>query len=459
MLLAVALLGILSIGVYGASQPGEDASSSVLHLTLQKAVTRALAQNRLLRSSEYALKNRNLSVATAQSDLDIKIRPLSNIGTSDEGDRLTGGVNLRKTFETGLKASISPEFGLVEDGFRGEIAARLEMPLFKGFGRTLTLDKINASRFALRSMQRTYHLSRVKTVLDTVTAVYDVVRQKHLVDLFQERIAKLEHHLQDVRLRQQVGIAGRLDVYRADIQRRDVLDSLTLAQESLQNAADRLKLILAVSQGRSLRVSAPLDIAPADLDTARATEIALRRRVEIHQAEDAVGEARRQSDVAKENLLPAVNLVAGYVSSRSSAILGDIFRPDDARWILGLSGGTDWARRAEKMAYRQRLNDIQAARLKLRHTREEVRREVRQQLDALRRARKRIDIQRAMIHQAAGKRALAVVKFRHNMADNFDVMDADRELQGARRSLLNARIDYIVGIYRLRRALGTLLKD
>jgi outer membrane protein TolC len=455
----VALLVFFSGRAFSASQIDENPSPGVLRLTLQDAIAQALSHNRLLRTSGYGVRNRDLSVAAAQSALDLKIKPLSTVGTSDDGERLTGGVDLSKTFETGIRASLSPEFGRVEGDFRGEIAARLEIPLFKGLGHTVTLDKVNGSRFALRSARRAYYLSRVKTVLDTVSAVYDVVRQKHLMDQFQARITSLEHHLQDVRLRQRVGIAGRLDVYRADIQRSNVQDSLTLAREGLQNATDRLKLILAISQSRPLSVSAPLDIEPLDLNTAQAVEIALRQRVELRQAEDAVGEARRQADVARENLLPGLNLVAAYVSSRSSVILGDIFRPSDARWAVGLTGATDWARRAEKMAYRQRLNDVQAAQLKLRHSREEVGREVRQQLDALQRARRRIDIQRAQIHQAEGKRALAAVKFRHNMASNFDVMDADRDLQRARTSLLNARIDYIVGIYRLRRALGTLLKD
>ncbi len=452
-------LAVWGAAVCVGAPSGDRASTAVLHFDLRQAITCALNHNRLLRNSGYGVENRGLSVHASRAAFDLKVKPLSTVGTDDEGKRLTAGLSLSKVFENGLKTSLSPEFGQVGDEFRGEIAARLEMPLFRGFGRVTTLDKVDRSRFAFRTARRAYHLARVKTVLDTVTALYDVVRQKRLVALLQSRVTGLEHHVQDLRLRQRVGIAGRMDLYRADIQRQEILDSLALAREGLRNAADRLKLLLAVPQRQPIGVSAPLDIDPPDMSPERAVAVALKRRTEIRQAEDALGEARRQALVARENLLPAVNLVAGYVSSRSSTILGDIFRPEDARWTVGLSGSTEWSRRAEKIAYRQRLNDIQAARLKLQHTREEIRREVRQQLDALRRARRRIDIQRAQIHQAEGKRALAALKFRHNLSDNFDVVDADRELQRARSSLLQARIDYIVGVYRLRRALGTLLED
>ncbi len=457
--MAAVFLAFLWLGGSAAARSTQGTFPAVIHVDLRQAIARALARNRLLLDSGYGVKNRRLSVSASQSVFDWKLKPLSTIGTYDDGKRFTAGVGISKAFENGLRGSLAPEFGQVGDGFRGEIAARLEMPLFRGFGRGVNLDKVNRSRFALRTARRADHLARVKTVLDTVTALYDVVRQKRLVTLLQSRVNGIEHHLRDLRLRQRVGIAGRMDVYRADIQRQEVLDSLTLARESLRNAADRLKLLLAIPQQQPIGVSAPLDIAPPEVTPPQAVEIALKRRVEIRQAEDALGEAKRQAQVARENLLPTVNLVAGYVSSRSSTILGDIFRPEDARWTLGLTGSTEWSRRAEKIAYRQRLNDIQAARLKLAHTREEVRREVRQQLDGLKRARRRIDIQRVQIHQAEGKRALAVLKFRHNLADNFDVVDADRQLQQARSSLLHARIDYIVGIYRLRRALGTLLAE
>lgn len=457
--LVLTFLVVLWAATAGAARTGENIARNTLHLTLENAIARALTHNRSLLNADYSVKNRDLSVAAAQSAFDLKLKPLSRLGTSDDGGRLTAGIGLSKTFDVGIRASLAPEFGRVEDSFQGEMAARIEIPLFRGFGRTVTLDDVNSSRFALRSARRSYHLSSAKVVLDTVIGVYDMMRRNRLVDLFQTRITSLDHHLQDVRLRQRVGLAGRLDVYRADIQRRDAQDSLALAREARRNAGDRLKLILAISQNRPLRVSAPLDVEPVDLDLTKAVRIAARHRVEIRQAEDALGEARRQASVARENLLPGVNLVAGYVSSRSSALFGDVFRPDDARWTVSLMGSTDWARRAEKSAYQQRLNDVLAAQLNLEHSREEINREVRQQLDALRRARKRIDLQREQIRQAEGKLALAAVKFQHNMAGNFDVMDADRELQRARINLLNVRTDYIVGTYRLRRSLGTLLKQ
>jgi outer membrane protein len=71
----------------------------------------------------------------------------------------------------------------------------------------------------------------------------------------------------------------------------------------------------------------------------------------------------------------------------------------------------------------------------------------------------RMQIRKDQIHQARGKLALAKIKFSHGMADNFDLIEAETELQQARSNFLAAQIEYIVGVYRLRAAMGTLIES
>jgi outer membrane protein len=87
-----------------------------------------------------------------------------------------------------------------------------------------------------------------------------------------------------------------------------------------------------------------------------------------------------------------------------------------------------------------------------------IKREVRQFYDAVLKAQDRIQIRNEQINQAEGKLALAKIKFGLGMANNFDLIEAETELQDARANLLAAQIDYIVGTYRLRAAMGTLVE-
>jgi outer membrane protein TolC len=86
----------------------------------------------------------------------------------------------------------------------------------------------------------------------------------------------------------------------------------------------------------------------------------------------------------------------------------------------------------------------------------DVRRQVRQQLLALAEARQRIALRREQITQARGKLALAEVKFGHEMADNFDVIEAETEVERARGSLLATEAEYAVGVYNLQAMTGHL---
>jgi outer membrane protein TolC len=52
---------------------------------------------------------------------------------------------------------------------------------------------------------------------------------------------------------------------------------------------------------------------------------------------------------------------------------------------------------------------------------------------------------------------LAEVKFSHDMADNFSLLEAETELQRSRLNLLATQADYAVGVYNLKAIAGRLL--
>jgi len=89
---------------------------------------------------------------------------------------------------------------------------------------------------------------------------------------------------------------------------------------------------------------------------------------------------------------------------------------------------------------------------------DEIKREVRRQLQALEKDLERIQIRRKQERQAEEKLALAKIKFNYDMADNFDVIEAETERQRAKVDLLSTETDYIIGTYRMRSVLGTLIE-
>jgi outer membrane protein TolC len=442
---------------------GTEGDGAVISLTLEEAINLALDANRNLVRSASGVESQRLSLASVESQFDLKIFPSTNLAFEEDYESIGGGISLEKEFGLGPRASVRPtiersEIESQEKNYYGRTGFSLDVPLLRGFGKTVNLDSVRSSEYSVRSAERSLYLSKVNTVVDTVSAVYNVMEQRELVRLYDSQVQRLQGHAETAKIRERVGLATPIDVYRAQIRLKDAEDSLTQALESLRDAKDALKLILALPLERRIDVSAPVAYQPVNLDLNDAVKIALDNRIELEQAKDQIREAERRSRVSKHNLLPQLDIAMNYETYGSSEDFGHSLEFDEDRWTISLVSTTDWARTSERAAYRQSLIDIRTARLDLEARQDEITRDVRRQLDALRRAEERIDIREEQIRQAEGKLALARVKFNHGMADNFDVIEAESELQRARVDLLAVKTEYIVGTYNMRAVLGTLIE-
>jgi len=433
-------------------------------LTLEQAISLALRANRGVISSDDAVQIREWSLKAAESEFEVKLVPGVDASVSsaeDESGAESGfGVEgaVEKKFAYGPTGAVTPRVERADSGdYTTGIGVSLSIPLFRRFGQEFNMDSVNSASFSLRESMYSRYLTRDRTALDTVAAVYAVIRQEELLDLFAEQIARYRAHVDSARVKEKAGLAGPIDVYRAEISLKDAQDNLNRTQRALADARDRLKLILALPLDLTVQVTAPVEYETVSLDPAQALDIALTNRVEIRRAGDRVENALRKSRIAKQGLWPEFRLQMDYERVATAEDFRQSIELDDDNWSVALIGGTSWPRSAEKAAFQQSLLAVKTARLSMQQDRDDIVREVRAELDALREAGESVAIRAEQIAAAEGKLALAQIKFRYGMADNFDVIESENELARARVDLLTSRTDYIVGIYRLRSALGTLI--
>lgn len=454
--LIVSLCQPCSMGLAGEDEPEHGAA--VLHLTLADAIRRALTENRSLQEIQYNLARQGISLQSSMADFDISYRPDSQFTLTDGAELARGGVRIEKKFQHGMRAAVSPAVSWSESTNSGEVGLSLGIPLFRGFGKTVTMDGVYGSLFSLRTAERSLYTSKVNTVLSTVYALYDVIQQQELVALYQFQIDQLKGHAAMARMKEKVGLASPIDVYRAEIRLKDAESALGTARESLKNAEDGLKLLLALPIDKPVTVSAPLSYEPVRMDPETAVVISLENRIELLQKEDEIREAERRADIAKHNLLPQLDLVLDYRRFELADTFGDIGGLGEERWGVSLTGATDWTRKEEKLVYQQSLIGVKSARLNLEAARDEIILGVRRQLESLKEALERVEIKKEQIRQAEGKLALSKIQFAYGMASNFDVIEAETELQRGKTDLLSSTIDYIEGTYEMRAVLGTLIE-
>lgn len=432
-------------------------------LGLEDAVNIAAVMNRNILESAFRLKNQKLSVGTAQSDFDIKMHPKASGGLIGEGtetqESFGAGLSLQKKFTSGPRISLEPEIKKGNTLYESEIGVSFEIPLFRGSGQAVTLDGVHTAEYSIRNAERSHYQTVVSTVLSTISAFYEVEKQKSLVKLNENLKNRLYGHAETAKAKEKVGLATPIDVYRAEIQLKNVEDRLTGAMESLRSAEDELKTILTLPLETRMTVIAPLEYEDIDITETKAVETALAKRWETEQAEDDIAYMVRQSKLAKNKLLPELKIVGNYSRSGTSEEFDRSMSLDEDRWGIRIISDTDLSRDSEKVNYQKSLTNIKNAKLRAKEVRETIIKEVRSQIRFTDKAKARIGIRQKQIVQAEGKVALSQVKFNYGMATNFDLIEAETELERARSELLSAKIDYIVGTYTLRAVLGTLIEQ
>lgn len=428
-------------------------------LTLEQAIDMALERNRSIQSAQNAIDSAGLSLDSARSEFDVKARPFAGAGLTDGDEDVSTGVALSKTLTQGMRVSVSPHLFRRDGDYGSAVTLGMDIPLFRYFGELVNTQYIRSSEYALRSTERSLTATRENMVLETIAAFYHILEQKKNVEMNRFLVARFRKHAAVAQLKTDIGLAQPLDVYRSQIQEKDAEVSLTDSLESLQNAQDRLKSLLAIPQSTAIDIRDASVEAPAlEMKIPEVEAIAFAHSIQIKGVLDDLNERRRAVRVAEHYLLPDLTLSADYTrSGRDEDLGGDVFRSENDSWRLFLTSSTDFARTTEKNAFRQSLIALQSTELALADAKDQLSREIRSQMDTLEKTRERIGLMEAQIHNAMGKLELAEIKFNNGMASNFDMIEAETEHHRAKLQLLSARIDYIIGVYRLRKIIGTLI--
>jgi outer membrane protein len=452
-------MGQLSLANTGSPVTTETfPDGNALSLSLEQAINLALQSNRSLISSNFNLDAQALNLNSSQSGFVFQAVPRLSAGVTDSQESVGAGISFEKKFTTGAKTSITPGITRVEDDYTREAGISLSLPLLKGYGQDVNLDQVKSSQYSVRSAQRSLFTGKVNVVVETVTAVYAIVRQEELLKFYTAQAENMKAHAASARMKEKVGLASPMDILRAEIRLKDIESSLTSATEAFFGAKDRLKLILALPLEQAVQVNAPLEYDMFDIELDTAVQTALENRVELEQYEDDLKETKRRSLVSKNSILPQLDFVMGYGRFDDDRDLLNSSALEEERWSVSLEGTMDWKRTYQKNRFKQSLISIRSARLNYKVKKDDIVREVRRQFESLNQAEENIRIRMQQRHQAEGKLALAKIKFNHGMADNFDIVEAETDYLRASVDLLTAETEYIVGTYRMRSAMGTLIE-
>jgi len=334
----------------------------------------------------------------------------------------------------------------------------LTQPLLRGVGPNATFFDLTNARRVVEGQQRSVALARQRLAVEVAAAFYGVIAQRQLLEVARQSLGRTEALRKSSEARLQVGLASKLDVFRAELQAAQARDAMVRSEAGLASALERFRALLALPPGDPVEPeAAPLPVPTDDFGPVQLlVQQALDARLELQEARDQVGDARRAAALATQNLLPQIDLNVGVTQLGFGGSFGDSWRAGDSRVELFLSGSYPLQQSSLRASRAVAQIQVGSRERAVRQAELDVEQQVRQALRDLGQVRKSVELQRQAVEVAAQQRRLAVLRYQRGLGSNFDVVDAESSLVTARSALVQLLTSYAVARLDLKRTTGTL---
>ena len=434
-------------------------------LSVEAAVKLAIANNLSLQNTMDSVAGAEVSEGLASSQFGLKVTPsfAKGFGSESTVDQRYGlDVSKLLPFGATIAASVRNDVSQYDFGSLNNSAVSFMMtqPLLRGFGPRSTEFNLTNARRNLESSDRNLDVSRQRLAVEVVASYYNILRQKGLVEVAQGSVDRSEELLRASEARLKVGLASKLDVFRAELQLSQAEEGVIIRTESLELALDdfKFKLGLDLTDEIVLELVEP-EYQPLSTDLEELTRLALDNRVEVLEEKDRIADARRNLSVSKQNLLPQLDLNVRYEKRGLGESLADsfIFRDSGVNVFFSTSYQLDQS--SEKASYAMSQIDLEGRRRSLRLMEYQVANEVRAAARNVERVAKSIVLQERNTDFAEKQRRLANLRYQRGLASNFDVIDAENNVIQARSNYVSLLADYYVSLIELKRITGTLDLD
>jgi outer membrane protein, multidrug efflux system len=294
----------------------------------------------------------------------------------------------------------------------------------------------------------------VTTLVSDVTTAYLTLRElDYTLDISQRTLRTREESLSLTRSRQTGGVSTLLDLRQAEQLVFTAAQTIPGIEQQIEQTENRITLLLGenpgrVPRGRGLTEQAVPPEVPAGLPSAL-----LERRPDIRAAEQDLIAANAEIGVARAAYFPQLSL-SGALGG-SSTQLSSLFSGPHSTWSL-VPQVTQPIFTAGRIKSSVRLAQAERERALVRYekTIQTAFTEVSDALIAHHRMRESREKQEALVLALDDRERLAYLRYRGGVDTQLNALDADRDLFQAQLDLAQIRLQEILTVVELYKALG-----
>lgn len=309
-----------------------------------------------------------------------------------------------------------------------------------------------AQDLAMRSLELTRLSADVTARALDLTArevAYGVLRASQLADVAQQRAVAVAAHLDLSKKLADAGVVAQFEVVQANTQLATAQGEVISARTNIENAKARLKRVLTLPQDTELEVTqgAAFEAPLGDVQTL--VQQALEQRPEVAASESGVKVAEANLQLAKSTSALSVNLAAGLTHTKAS------FGSEPTSWQVAVAAQKPILDgREREAAIQQAKAQVDAAKLQLEKTKQEIGLAVTQAYLNLGDAQERLRVAKEGVVNAEEQTRIAKVRYEGGIALGVEVIDAETNLAAARAEVVNAEYNVEFAIAQLRSSVG-----
>ena len=416
------------------------------------------------------------TIPTSKTDSFRSNYGLGGILLPSTGMRYSLGFNASET--TGTSASDFP-FGSYGTGF----FASLTQPLLRGAWIDGTRMSIKLNKQQIENSSFIVIRQITQTVSSVELAYYSLIASRENVKVAEETLALTEKNFSNQKRRAEVGTLAKsqLPVLEAELFSQKA--QLLSVQNGFADSVNTLRRLLtddfASAQDKELTTIGELNPVQTVFNRADSWDKALNQRPEILQSKISLENADIRLKYNKNQLYPQLDLRATYgLSGSDNAILqfrdkkpyiarpasfsnafSDVRGTDYPNYSIGLSFSIPIPNRSARASYK--TAQVQKEQAVLQH--KDLEQSIMVEIDRLIRDAEYRFEQISVTRQARLSSELALQhetkRYDEGAIENYQVLQAQRDLTNRRYSEINAKVQYLTALSRLAQAEGSTLDN
>jgi len=344
-----------------------------------------------------------------------------------------------------------------------EVVAR--QPLLQGGGLNVGMANLRLARLGQIESRLTDQVRRREMVLSVIRNYFVILQRQLDARVSLDAIREKKRFYDETKDKHELGEVPESEIWRAEIQWLQEQQRSRQLQQAFLDSLDSLLLVMGLPLETSYRLreftGQMTDLATLGLmDPEACVREALADRFEIALSEIAIRRSRIQVELARNGVLPSLDVEARYSDSEGGTHLRNVRSLNDRRtWSLGALFDLPIPNMARREALRRARLRLEKVEIERKSLDREIAEEVRRLQRALLSNRARVEILANTVALAERSLQLENARFQYGENTSLEVRQAQDDLFQARTDYNNALLRYQSDLASLYRAMGRPLYD